>query len=464
MNPTTNGSGFQDLAQFYRQELNLDQVRTIDALPRDASSMRRASFNDRRAVPAPEEIATLVWDGTRLRWDFGRELAPASPFSTPARRAWWWNKAPAKAAPQGEVVQQLVFEQLEKAQVGAALTALDQRLTPQAFQGTDGARGLRRFRNGAFEPFDPAALAKAKKVLVFIHGTFSNSESLLTDGLMTIDAGKALLAQAEKSYDLVLAFDHPTLSVSPSLNALDLAYGLRSIAATKFDIVCHSRGGLVARWFCEFFCPPSVQRRAVLVGSPLAGTSLASAPRIRDFFDFLTNVGNALRTTAQLASAAAPWLTAVVGLMRLGTALTGGLANLPIADGLIALVPGLQSQARVGNNEEILRLQRAVPTWNTPQSALRYFAITSDFEPSGVGWNFLEYFRQIPTRVLDGAADRLFKEANDLVVDTASMTSLADKVPIADSYPFGPSPTVHHCNYFIQTETVKHIREWLEIV
>jgi hypothetical protein len=184
---------------------------------------------------------------------------------------------------------------------------------------------------------------------------------------------------------------------------------------------------------------------------------------VRDFFDFLTNVGNALRTTAQLGSLAAPWLTAVAGLMRLATALTGGLANLPIADGLISLVPGLQAQARVGNNEEILRLQRAVPGWHRGSAKLRYFAITADFEPLDPGWNFLEYFRTAKARLVNAAADRLFSGPNDLVVDTESMTYLADQVPITECHTFGTSPVIHHCNYFLQRETADVIRKWLKV-
>jgi pimeloyl-ACP methyl ester carboxylesterase len=367
-------------------------------------------------------------------------------------------------------VQQLVFEHLEKAQIGAALTDLDRRLTPEAFKGAPAAPGLRRWENGVFKPFDPAVAGKSKRILIFIHGTFSDSESLLTNGLMKSAPGQALLSKAEGAYDVILSFDHPTLSLSPALNAMDFAHVLRPLKPTQIDIVCHSRGGLVARWFCEVFCSTDVDRRVVLVASPIAGTSLASAPRVRDFFDFLTNVGDALRKTADLASFAAPWLVGVAGLMRLGTALTGGLARLPIADGRIALVPGLQGQARVGNNKEISRLQRGVATWHSPQSKLRYFAVTADFQPTDAGWNFLAYFRNIGTHALNDAADRLFPFANDLVVDTEAMTDLNGKldaqsvqVQIADRHSFNTSSGVHHCNYFIQPDTISAIGTWLKI-
>lgn len=456
----------QNLAQFLRNDLKLDSVRTIDALPAEAARMPPARFNDfRRRETAPEEIATLVWDGTRLRWEFGRDITPPTPFSTPARRAWWWNK-PAPKPPSGEVVQQLVFEQLDKAHIGVALESLDRRLTPKAFEGDPSALGLGRWQDGGFKPFIPDAHGKAERILVFIHGTFSESKALLQDGLVKATGGAKLLDDAQKAYDLVLTFDHPTLGLSPALNAMDLAHALRPLNPSHIHIICHSRGGLVARWFCEVFCPSDVQRRVVLVAAPIAGTSFASAPRVRDFFDFLTNVGDKLTNVTELASLAAPWLTAAVGLIRLGTALTGGLANLPIADGLIALVPGLQGQARIGNNEEIRRLQRGVALWHSPKAKLRYFAITADFQPTDPGWKFLEYFRKAPAHILDTVADRLFAEdKNDLVVDTVSMTNLSDTVSVvvADCHDFGSQPDIHHCNYFTQPMTVEMIRGWLAV-
>ena len=63
-------------------------------------------------------------------------------------------------------------------------------------------------------------------------------------GPLQIPEGTAFLRDAGKSYDQVLAFDHPTLSVSPVLNGLDLA---RRFAGTKakVDVIAHGRGGLV---------------------------------------------------------------------------------------------------------------------------------------------------------------------------------------------------------------------------
>ena len=71
------------------------------------------------------------------------------------------------------------------------------------------------------------------------------------------------------------------------LNAFDLASRLAKGVPASLDIVAHSRGGLVVRWLCEGFRHPSLRCNAVLVGSPLAGTSLAAPARARAVMDFL---------------------------------------------------------------------------------------------------------------------------------------------------------------------------------
>lgn len=134
---------------------------------------------------------------------------------------------------------------------------------------------------------------------------------------------------------------------------------------------------------------------------------------------------------------------------------TGTLANTPIADAAIALVPGLNGQSRVGNNYEIRRLLGA-PT----SATTKYYTIDSNFEPTDPGWRFWKYFRGV--QMANAVADVVFPGENDLVVDTDSMSQLigGSPQPIVDSFSFGNSPTVHHCNYFRQTQTIAKICEW----
>lgn len=346
----------------------------------------------------------------------------------------------------GAILAQLKFARLAPSQIGEFLSGLDLRLTPN--------QGLRRLQNGTLHAVTrPGATGRA---LLLLHGTFSNTENLLEE-LGASPAGRELLGRAESAYDEVLAFDHPTLSVSPLLNALDLADLFRGCPAS-LDVICHSRGGLVARWWLETLRGElAAQDRVVLVGCPLAGTGLAAAPRLRAALNLLTNLGRALTVMGGLASAAVPFLTVASGLMRVFSSLTGFAAKTPLLDAGVALVPGLAGQARVGNNPEILRLRRrAAP-------ASRYFAVRSNFEPQAPGWAFWRRFRA--ESLADLGADAVFEGENDLVVDTSSMTELADAtvIPTSDVLDFGTSEVVHHTNYFRQQQTVEFLARVLQI-
>lgn len=433
----------------------LSGIRALDSLPPRAAtgSPRRASYHrpatpDLRLSELPEQqIFSLVREGTALRWRAGT-----------AATAQAGRRAGSRAAlPPGAVVQQYAFERLETSQVTSALVELDRRLTPNAAYGEKGSNGLRCLRKGRLVEFANPAEAAGKRALLLVHGTFSNSEALTTHGLATIAEGQKLLADVESRYDLVLAFDHPTLSVSPMLNAFDLAALLRP-APASLDVICHSRGGLVARWFCEGFAEPALVRRVLFVASPLVGTSLAAAPKLRSTIDLLTNVANVLRLGADLASANPLFLVAS-GLLRVVSAVTGVISKTPILDAAIALIPGLCGQSRIGNNEELRRLCNNTGTSILAATNTQYAAIQANFEPKEIGWSFLQLFSKPMQRIADFGADFIFDGQNDLVVDTASMTEVGGTQPIKVARDFGTTDRVHHTNYFRQPETVKAIRD-----
>jgi len=80
---------------------------------------------------------------------------------------------------------------------------------------------------GKLEPV--RALDPTPKALLIIHGTFSKSD-VIVEELLTSKEGLAFLQKAEADYQQVLTFDHPTLSISPVLNALDLERALAGCA------------------------------------------------------------------------------------------------------------------------------------------------------------------------------------------------------------------------------------------
>jgi len=387
------------------------------------------------ATGALDPVATVVLtesDGT-LHWS-----EPAGQGAPVGRRA-------AGAAAPGRILGQFKFETLPPAAVGAYLEQLDRVLTP--------AQGLRRLRGDVLEPVE--APPRRGRVLLLVHGTFSTGDSLVRE-IRSTAAGRRLLERADACYDQVLAFDHPTLSVSPLLNALDLARAFASSTA-RVDLVAHSRGGLVARWWLEALrssdAPPA---RAVLVGSPLAGTSLAAPPRLRAALDLLTNVGRALTLVTSTAAAAFPFLSVATGLLRILTSLSRLGARTPLVDAGMALVPGLLGQARVGNNSELLRLRRL------HRPSPRYFAVRSRFESDAEGWRFWRRFVK-GTGLAEMGASIVFDGPSDLVVDTSAMADLADGTQIADVHDFGPGDGVHHTSYFRRAETLDFVARALEL-
>jgi hypothetical protein len=394
-----------------------------------------------------------IGDGTLL-W---REPIRDSALLGPRRRG---AVAP---GPPGEVIHSVPVEELEPNKVVEFLHGVDAKLTPN--QGLrrlswDAAHGEFAFEPVAGYPGGPSRApiaAATRRVLLIVHGTFSNGDHIADQLRQTEPAG--FFAWAKSNYDEVFSFDHPTLSVSPLLNALDLAR-LFAEAKVPVDVICHSRGGLVVRWWLEAFAGASVgPRRAVFVASPLGGTSLASPPKLRAAIDLFTSVGSFLKTAGTAASAYLPFMTVAVGLLTVFTSVTGLVANTPLADAAFAMVPGLGGQSRVGNNEELNRLHAGAVT-SLPQ----YFAVQSDFRPEAVGWAFWRYFVNLGDRLTSQAAGLVFNQSNDLVVDTRSMTEmLPGKAlnPANRVLDFGNNPDVHHTNYFLQKATVGFFKKVL---
>jgi hypothetical protein len=112
----------------------------------------------------------------------------------------------------------------------------------------------------------------------------------------------------------VLAWDHPTCTVDPAQNAETLLAMLPEDTSFCFDLVAHSRGGLVGRTLAaraETETAGRVRvRRVVTVGTPNRGTPLACADHLDAFLSLMIPVvgercegmrGDALRSVLQVA-------------------------------------------------------------------------------------------------------------------------------------------------------------------
>ena len=313
-------------------------------------------------------------------------------------------------------------------------------------------------------PQAPAASpGQRTQALLLIHGTFSSTRGGFGD-LGVTPWGKELLASASQRYDVVLGYDHKTLSVDPLVNARELLASLRALwpnGDVDFDVVCHSRGGLVYRGLVE---KELIQNpwagtfgRAVFVAAANSGTELANAENWDRLADLYTN----------LAAMAARGLAIILP----GTAVAS-LVLAEVLDGVGTLVKTIVSQSLVSADIPGLAAMQPggpfIAALNAPAAAAgptpdttSYYAVTSNFKaelraPDG------EISERLLTLIKDGLVTQLMHADNDLVVDLASMTKIDPGAGdfFDERYDFGENGAVYHTNYFSQPDTSRAIRQW----
>lgn len=300
------------------------------------------------------------------------------------------------------------------------------------------------------------------RILLFVHGTFSSTEGSF-GALAATPMGHLFLRMVRQQYDLVLGFDHKTLSHDPKQNASQILEAFQSMQVPKnsiIDALAYSRGGLVYRQLAEVLLPkkrPDIKLdKAVFVACTNAGTNMAEPEHWDVMLDLYTNIMLAgVRTVAVLGGAPT---AAIVGE---GIKLLGRFAKL-IPQTVIdqGYVPGLAAMEPDG---ELIRI---LNTGNPDLDRLAsYYAVTSDFDADfdseltikGLSKELLEF-------LLDRVSNRLFQEDNDLVVHTRSMTTFgaaqAKLVPDRQ-LDFGSSDDIYHTVYFSNKSLIKRLINWL---
>ena len=269
--------------------------------------------------------------------------------------------------------------------------------------------------------------------LVFVHGTFSTAHGAFGGLPQTV------IDELHRRYEgRILAFDHPSLSMTPEENVGWLLDQLPGRATLEVDLVCHSRGGLLGRALSgelgDVDRPPVQVRRVVFVGTPNEGTALADPEHLTVLLDRMATVANLFPgvPVAEVLDA----VLSVVKALAQGT-LTG-------LDGLAAMRPGGDFLTRLSGG---------------PDVEAEYFALASDFEPSRPGLKGLVQGAQ------DSFLDFVFRdEGNDLVVPTRGVWSgLADGNAIAEGnrVEFDRGRGVTHCTYWPERETADQLLAWL---
>ncbi|MCA0374282.1 MAG: hypothetical protein LCH84_01355 [Gemmatimonadetes bacterium] len=431
--------------------------------PAAAGALRAPGVSDaiELEVPAPqpgfEAVVIAVDESGGISWHL--PLTNDGSIATPVTRA---NESvrrfriPAAPAPRppatGAAVNRSIFGSIGRKILKVLVYPITDRLVGKAvdlFAGKWEAK-RRPYRLRTMSPADytqenVAALVKGTsdfdstfarlrggRSLLFVHGTFSTAHSAFA-GLEPADV--QALSQA---YDGRLwAFDHFTLSHAPLANVEELVRQLPDGDTLEVDIVCHSRGGLVAREIVERGALNGAAGRlkvgkVVFVGAANAGTILTEPDHMVHMIDRFTSAIDLL-----------PEGPATYVLEGIITAIKvighGGLQSL---DGLASMNPA---------GSYLAQLNAA------SQGSATYLGITADFEPSGTAFSALT--------LKNALMDRIFGEtANDLVVPTDGVfTGGGPCFPIAGDalLSLPASAGVVHTTYFSAPAVRQQLRAWL---
>lgn len=367
----------------------------------------------------------------------GRDLAIPLRFTIPLR-ARAQAGAPSGSRGLGDVVKKVksLFFKVTDSLLGPIIHGFARKWETKNRPGFTRTFGPDDYQNDDpnFPRLDDAGWRRLSqgRALLLVHGTFS------TCGSFSRLAPEVVAELSRRYGGRTFAFNHPTLTADPRENALAFLGSVPDSVKLDIDIVCHSRGGLVARQIAALGkLQGSVSvRRIVFVGATNAGTLLADPDHIVAMIDRFTTIAKFVPE-----GMASKIIDALI------------LAIKVIGHGLLSDLEGLAAMNPSGQFIKALNVSGDV--------APDLFAIASDFEPKP-GTPFLSL-----ARVEDSTLDRVFADAaNDLVVPREGVFAKngAPGFPITNArcLLFGPSDGVIHTEFFSEPRTGAQLLEWLE--
>ncbi|MFQ5613618.1 MAG: hypothetical protein ACE5H9_15950 [Anaerolineae bacterium] len=312
-------------------------------------------------------------------------------------------------------------------------------------------------RAGLFEPGAPARadlIPPAERTLLLVHGTFSRVAS----GFKGLDSDDAFLTAIDDAYgNSIYGFDHATVATGVATNVMQF-YEKLAPGRHNIDIICHSRGGLVARalrdlseqqlkerfaldaergryedelkaWGQAWRIPAGVEVNVNCIlfgGTPNQGTVLAQPAFLQKYLELLMTASNLLPEVADVT------VDAILSVAKI------------LLSEVMFELPGLDDQ-KPGSS--LLELLQDSPG---PRDA----AIQADYRPpTGL---------QALMRTADALVDRIFQRHNDLVVPNDSTSRWPEGSFEPDRLlAFAADKSVWHSSLFLQAETRQRMRAWL---
>lgn len=378
-----------------------------------------------------EQIATVQNEDGSISWHFPRESKDAAPGTLRGggRRTFEIPLQPLEAPPDAATTRGpigflgrkilKIFGFKVAGELGEGIV--------RRWEKAKRPHRVREFKPDNIQTYDVGELATARSAdlaqgptLLFIHGTNSQIHS----GFHALPPEHLNLLHDRYS-GRVIGFDHPTVGYDPIENVTALLEKVPRDGEVELDIVCHSRGGLVARELSEqpVNGSPLRVRKVIFVATPNAGTALADTEHIKNFLDTYTNFMSLLPSIGFVDI-----LETVINIAK------------EVALNIHERLKGLQSMNPQGDYLlKRLNSGRRVPS--------TYSAIAADFEPIDE--------HRFPMWLRDRLFDEVFEDSdqpvkNDLVVPTEGVyaANKNENFPIDDLCSFTSTEGMHHSGFF----------------
>lgn len=314
---------------------------------------------------------------------------------------------------------------------------------------------IHKLRKGKDDRLTPTDWGARGDLLLLIHGTFTSTEQTFDKLVDPRSPQWGALMHTGTFGEAAWGYDHPTLSADPVQNARNLVAGLPDGA--RLHLVSHSRGGLVAD-VLSAACGAQPPELAI---EDLTGDDDQRA-RVRELHAGFLELHEQCRTKgltvqhsvrsgtpAQGTTLASERLDVWLNVMLNALGLVPALRGNPIYGAVKTLIAAvLKERARDDIMPGIAAMipERAFVRWlATLRADDLLTVIASDMEhPGHLG------------RLIAVLGDVYFRQANDLVVDTASMVGGVVRRVGHDRAPFGGAENsrlhVHHLGYFSDNE------------
>ena len=272
-------------------------------------------------------------------------------------------------------------------------------------------------------PIDRRLLRPQGRYLLCIHGIIGDTGSIVAALGDALERG---------DYDAILTFDYENLNtpieqIAGALRDRLQTYGFGPADERALDVVVHSMGGLVSRYFIERLQGDTTVDRLLMFGTPNAGSAFGEVPRYRDWLLGLTTL--ALNTGGRFVPGILPVLSVFEKVLATSKALTVTLRQMQEGGAFIRELNSLAQQRPVSVGYRVVA------------GDITNYRISADTK-----------LARLLDKLLVQLGDWIYPGANDIAVGTPEILAVAaEKIEI----------DCHHLNYFVHPQSVALLEAWL---